>query len=189
LHTLALPRTVAILSILCASTYPSEVWARTGGNIAALLGVGVLRDSPENQPSGGVDVTFGQKTWIVLPCAYFSYSRGEGQNAFGGDFVEKNYEAGLGTTKIWGNGALHPHLGFGFGGLWQVVHNLPGSEESEEGRFWSDDTGFWFEGGLFRTLTSRFNLGARVRLSGVGSSETTLGATHADVAIGWGWSH
>ncbi|HKO22738.1 MAG TPA: hypothetical protein VJX91_08780 [Candidatus Eisenbacteria bacterium] len=184
---MAVSRLALALAMTYGCTASDIAFAQTNGNVAVSLGVGVLREDPTNQPSGGVDVMFGRKTWIVLPCVYFSYSRGEGETAFWSDFAEKNYEAGFGVTKVLGSGSLHPHVGLGFGGLWQEVHVLPGGD-GEPGWYTTRDTGLWIEGGLFHTLMSRFNLGAAVSVSGVGSSDTTLGATHARLAIGWGWA-
>jgi hypothetical protein len=145
-----------------------------------------LNSSQEDLPSVALDLFWGLDGWPVQLNPYFSGSWDKDWQSFDGeDVLTVDYEAGLGVSRVWNVGSLHPHFGGGIGRLWRRSYQDDSNIETEVAS--RSDTGLWASGGVFSRLRSGLNVGAIVRLSGFAQPGSHLGGTHMALTVGWGW--
>jgi hypothetical protein len=156
-------------------------------NLNLSIGTNPNRSPAEDQPSVALDLFWGGDNWSVLFNPYFSGSWDKDEDAFGGEALTVDYEAGVGLSRVWNVGSFHPHVGGGVGHLWRRSYREEDPMLTERASASHSDTGLWASGGVFHHFSSGLSIGTTIRLSGLASPGSHLGGTHVGLTIGWGW--
>ena len=159
-------------------------WALGGPEINAVGDT--LAHGRQNQPALGVDLTWGRKTWPVQLAMDVIHSYDDGLQRFpeidlgplqipaaDARREARTIELGLGVRRSWNVSGFEPTLGGG--GVWvrgSVLYSMSDPHGSQFGApfgvpLGGSDSGFgfWVDGGVYRHLGPRFELGIRGRFS------------------------
>ncbi len=145
----------------------------------------------------GISVDYKEKSWPVsIAFGYLSssdeatvYDYYSEIGTYSIDFEHQTTELSLGIRKIWdASPSLRPYVGCGI-----ALISLE-AKASALGVSVSDDdsvTGFWIGGGLYFTISKRFNIGFGYRLSQgevtLFDTEAEAGGSHTGLFFGFHW--
>ena len=138
----------------------------------------------DDQVEYGIEFDFRRRTWPISIAVDFLYGSDDGE-AQGTKFESKTSELNLGVRKIWkGVPPVHTFIGGGFSLIWGEFSGRGLTERDEA-------LGWWFNGGVYWTVTEHFNIGIEGRFS---TSDVTLfgidvdpGGAHIGVVSGFHW--
>jgi opacity protein-like surface antigen len=186
-----IPSAIIVFYLLApALAYPdpslnSSAWT---GNLNLFFGFKYLDEiewePTDDQVEYGIEFDFRRHTWPINIAIDFLSGSDDGE-AQGIKFESKTSELNLGVRKTWeGLGPLHTFVGGGFSVIWGEFSGRGLTERDKA-------LGWWFNGGVYWTLTEHFNIGLEGRFS---TSDVTLfgidvdpGGAHIGVVSGFHW--
>lgn len=181
---------LGLMFIAPIGLYAADGWT---GNINLTLGKKSLDDFDwdpvDNHDEIGIDVDFRNREWpINIVIALLASEEDDDFDIY--DIEGSTRELRLGVRKIWEPGQTMQNMRPFFGGGLVLIDAEYEIETSGQ-RVSDDDSGlgFWFEGGIYWTLSTRFNLGFNIGYSNAEvdffGSDIEAGGAHAGLILGY----